>query len=396
MILGRRGPAQAAFTNPELRELGELERADVVVDPAELELDPASAAWLESDDASPTARRNVDMLREFAAARAGRASRTAIELRFLPLAGRDPRRRRDGPVTGLRVVRNRLEPDPRGGVRAVATGEQEVIPCGLVIRSIGYRGRPLPGRPVRRAPRPDPQRRRPRVRRGRHAAAPASTPSAGSSAARPASSARTRSAPPTPSRALLEDLDARPARRAAGADGDAIEAWLRSRVPGLVTWRGWQAIDEHERASARRHGRPRVKLVRVPEMLAVAGQKTGRLGVGAPTRPAARRRSRPRWRVRARSRAAAASGSRRAAAASRSARERRARRRRRRGARARPARGRSACARAPGRCAGSAVSPSSPSVKRVDADDDPVAARRSRCCSSKRGVGDLALRVVRA
>src|SRR5215207_7999999 len=66
VILGRRGPAQAAFTNPELRELGELSRADVVVDACELELDPSSAVWLESDDASPTARRNVAMLREFA------------------------------------------------------------------------------------------------------------------------------------------------------------------------------------------------------------------------------------------------------------------------------------------------------------------------------------------
>jgi ferredoxin--NADP+ reductase len=70
MILGRRGPAQATFTNPELRELGELVRADVVVDPADLELDPHSAAWLESDDASPTTRRNVAMLREFAGRKA--------------------------------------------------------------------------------------------------------------------------------------------------------------------------------------------------------------------------------------------------------------------------------------------------------------------------------------
>ena len=76
VILGRRGPAQAAFTNPELRELGELARADVVVDAAELELDPASAAWLESEDASPTVRRNVAMLREFAARRPA-GSRTA-------------------------------------------------------------------------------------------------------------------------------------------------------------------------------------------------------------------------------------------------------------------------------------------------------------------------------
>ena len=95
VILGRRGPAQAAFTNPELRELGELARADVVVDPAELELDPESAAWLESDDASPTARRNVAILREFAAEPTDRAlapGRAAL----LPLAGRGPRRRRTG------------------------------------------------------------------------------------------------------------------------------------------------------------------------------------------------------------------------------------------------------------------------------------------------------------
>ena len=128
VILGRRGPAQAAFTNPELRELGELARADVVVDPAELELDPPSAGWLESEDASPTVRRNVAMLREFAARRpTGQSHR--IELRFcrspVEILGDG-----DGPVTGLRVVRNRLEPDPRGGVRAMATGEQEVIPCG--------------------------------------------------------------------------------------------------------------------------------------------------------------------------------------------------------------------------------------------------------------------------
>jgi ferredoxin/flavodoxin---NADP+ reductase len=145
VILGRCGPAQAAFTNPELRELGSLARADVVVDPAELELDPASAAWLESGDASPTAVRNVAMLREFAARpRTGRSHR--IELRFcrtpVEILGE-----REGAVTGLRVVRNRLEPDARGGVRAVGTDEQAVISCGLVIRSIGYRGRPLPGVP---------------------------------------------------------------------------------------------------------------------------------------------------------------------------------------------------------------------------------------------------------
>src|SRR5436853_6280401 len=69
-LLGRRGPAQAAFTNPELRELGELQRAEVVVDPADLELDEHSARWLE-EEGTPTAKRNVELLREYAARELG-------------------------------------------------------------------------------------------------------------------------------------------------------------------------------------------------------------------------------------------------------------------------------------------------------------------------------------
>src|SRR5436309_12202200 len=146
ILLGRRGPAQAAFTNPELRELGELQRADVIVDPAEVELDEHSAAWLESDSAEPTNRRNVEILREYSKREPGGKSHR-IELRFLrspvEVLGEDDR----GCVGGLRVVRNRIEPDESGRLRAVSTGEEEAIQCGLVPRSIGYRGNPLPGVP---------------------------------------------------------------------------------------------------------------------------------------------------------------------------------------------------------------------------------------------------------
>ena len=268
VILGRRGPAQAAFTNPELRELGELVRADVVVDPAELELDPHSAAWLESDDASPTARRNVAMLREFAD-REGAGRSHGVELRFcrtpVEVLGDG-----EGPVTGLRVMRNRLEPDPRGGVRAVATGEQEVISCGLVIRSIGYRGRPLPGVPF--------DERRGLIRNeGGRVCEEDGTPRTGEYAVGwikrgPSGVIGTnkKCAADTVAR-LLEDLPRGRLNEPPAPDGDAIEAWLRTRVPALVTWHGWQAIDEHERGLGVPAGRPRVKLVRVPEMLAVAG-----------------------------------------------------------------------------------------------------------------------------
>src|SRR5919201_3755494 len=80
VMLGRRGPAQASFTPPELQELGELAGADVIVDPADLELDPASEAALEQD--RERARRNVEILREFAARKPTGKPRT-IRLRFL-------------------------------------------------------------------------------------------------------------------------------------------------------------------------------------------------------------------------------------------------------------------------------------------------------------------------
>jgi ferredoxin/flavodoxin---NADP+ reductase len=272
VILGRRGPAQAAFTNPELRELGDLARADVVVDAAELELDPASAAWLESEDASPTVRRNVAMLREFASRRpAGKSHRVALRFCRSPVEVLGDG---DGPVTGLRVVRNGLEPDPRGGVRAVATGEQEVIPCGLVIRSIGYRGRPLPGVPF--------DQRRGLIRNeGGRVCEEDGTPRVGEYAVGwikrgPSGVIGTNKKCAADTVAgLVEDVQRGRLTAPAAPSGDAIEAWLRTRVPGLVTWRGWEAIDEHERGLGAPAGRPRVKLVRVPDMLAVAGQNTG-------------------------------------------------------------------------------------------------------------------------
>jgi ferredoxin--NADP+ reductase len=118
VMLGRRGPAQAAFTNPELKELGELAGADIVVDPADLELDPASEAALE--DARGTARRNVDLLREYAA-RVPEGKPRRLVLRFLtsPVAILG-----DGKVEAVEVVRNTLVADDRGNIRAVATEQR--------------------------------------------------------------------------------------------------------------------------------------------------------------------------------------------------------------------------------------------------------------------------------
>jgi ferredoxin--NADP+ reductase len=258
VILGRRGPAQAAFTNPELRELGELTRADVLVEPADLDGEVP-------DDLQPTARRNLEILRSYAERPpAGRSHR--VVLRFCRSPVEILGDGEHGPVTGLRVVRNRLEDG-----RAVPTGEEEVIPCGLVIRSIGYRGRPLPGIPF--------DERRGLIRNaGGRVCEEDGTPRRGEYAVGwikrgPSGVIGTNKKCATDTvAALLEDVvGGRLAEPPEGAD----EAWLRARVPGLVTWRGWEAIDEHERALGAPAGRPRIKLVRVPEMLAVVGQNTG-------------------------------------------------------------------------------------------------------------------------
>src|SRR2546423_750012 len=143
VLLARRGPAQASFTNPELLELGELEMADVIIDPEDMELDPASQAWLDSEEASKTPRENVRILREYAAREpAGKPKR--IVLRFLTspveILG-------DGRVEQIVVERNRLEPRDDGSLAARPTGETETPETGLVLRSIGCQGIAIPGVP---------------------------------------------------------------------------------------------------------------------------------------------------------------------------------------------------------------------------------------------------------
>src|SRR5262249_16129281 len=131
---------QAAFTAKELQELGHLAGADVVVDPADLELDPASEAELEGDRLR---QRNFEILREFAA-RPAPAKPIRVELRFLVSPVQILR---EGKVEAIEVVRNELVAGPDGRLAAVPTGEVEVIPCSLVLRSVGYRGVALPGVP---------------------------------------------------------------------------------------------------------------------------------------------------------------------------------------------------------------------------------------------------------
>ena len=136
-VLGRRGPAQATFTTQELRELDELADATVLVDPADLALDPASE---ERAAADRVVGRNLAVLRGWTDHTAT-TGRTRLRLRFF---SRPVRLLGGDRVTGVEVERTAVD----GDGRAMGTGELEILPADLVVRSVGYRGTPLPGLPV--------------------------------------------------------------------------------------------------------------------------------------------------------------------------------------------------------------------------------------------------------
>ena len=168
VVLGRRGPAQAAFTSAELRELGRMDGVDMRVDPAEVELDPVSREWLD-EDGTFTARKNVELLREFAARPARSDAERRIELRFL----RSPVEiRGDGRVEAVDVGRNEIA---RGGGRLAARPprrrrrrDDPVRPRPALRR---LPRRPASRRPVRGAPLRPAQRAGPGAHAGRHATA---------------------------------------------------------------------------------------------------------------------------------------------------------------------------------------------------------------------------------
>ncbi len=142
-VLGRRGPVQAAFTNPEIKELGEMADADIVVSPEEVELDDLSKAFLESPKADRTAIRNVEILKNYAAQPSQGKSRKIV-MRFLvspvEIIGTDK-------VEAIKIVKNELYENDRGVLRPRPTDQYETIPVGLVFRSVGYHGTPLPDVP---------------------------------------------------------------------------------------------------------------------------------------------------------------------------------------------------------------------------------------------------------
>lgn len=260
VVLGRRGPAQAAFTNPELVELTELAGADLVIDEGDLHLDEASAAAAVDD---VMAQRNLEVMRA-AAAKSPEGRSRRVVLRFLAspvaLVG-------NGRVEGVEIVRNRLEEDG-GRIVAVPTDEREILSCGLVLRSVGYLGVGLPGLPfdARRGVIPNDDGRV----LGQDGAPVPGLYTAGWIKRGPSGVIGTNKKDATETiELLLEDLASGRLPRS-GATAADVDALVRERDIEVVTHEGWQRIDAAERSAGESQGRPRVKLTDWGELVAVA------------------------------------------------------------------------------------------------------------------------------
>lgn len=263
-LLGRRGPVQAAFTTPEVRELGELAGADVAVPPDEATPDPLSQAELAAA-ADRALSKKIEILQEFS-----RRPRTGkprlLTLRFLvsPVELLNDGR---GGVGGIRLVRNRLVEDGMGGLKAGATDRVEELPVDLVFRSVGYRGVEIAGLPFdeRAGVVPNDGGRvlrdgRPAaglyvsgwIKRGPTGVIGTNKPDAAETAER-----------------IVADWEAGALPTPAAPDPAAAEATVRARQPRAITYPDWCRVDEVETTRGKAAGRPRVKLCSVEEMLEV-------------------------------------------------------------------------------------------------------------------------------
>ncbi len=258
VIIGRRGPLQTAFTTLELRELRDLEGVDVIVDPAQLE-------GITDEDAAAvgkTAKQNINVLRDYAH-RAPRPGHRRIVLRFLtsPIEIKG-----NGKVEQIVLGRNELLTDSSGWVAAKDTGEREELPVQLVVRSVGYRGVPIPGLPFddRTATIPNTDGRVENSRNEYVVGWIKRGPTGVIGTNKKDSQDTVDTLITDLARAEEDGLADFPQDHA-----DKLADWLASRQPKLVTSAHWDIIDRYERAAGEPHGRPRVKLPNLAELLRI-------------------------------------------------------------------------------------------------------------------------------
>ncbi|KAA0021259.1 FAD-dependent oxidoreductase [Antrihabitans cavernicola] len=263
VLLGRRGPAQAAYSSSEFLALGYLDDVDIVIDERELDLDAASRATVDDPEVEPSLTLKIALAHEYAQKPLD-GSKKRIVFRYLasPVAVLG-----DDKVEGVRIVANELV-ESDGAINAVPTDRTEDLGASLVLRSIGYRGEPVADVPFdeRRGIIPNDT--------GRVVAADGS-PVPGvyvtgwiKRGPRGVIGTNKTCAVETVEK-VLEDFESRTLQAPAKGRA-ALIALLGERQADRVDRLGWRAIDQAERERGKQSGRPRVKFTSVDEMVDVA------------------------------------------------------------------------------------------------------------------------------
>ena len=262
VLLGRSGPAQAAFTPPELSEMGQIEGCDLVIASQDRVLDPETARRVQLGTLDNLTGRKLDAI---ALARPSpRPGRKVVRVRLwtspVEIVGLER-------AEAVRLQRNRMEKSPSGSWQLVPEGPTELLEAGLVFSSIGYQVEPLPDAPF------DPKggvvpHRRGQVldggapvpglfvtgwaKRGPHGVIGANKPDAQET-----------------TRCLLE---AWRAQALPAPQGEEIEALLQSRGVAFVSYPDWRLLDTLEVDAGQDAGRPRRKFVDAESMLRALAQ----------------------------------------------------------------------------------------------------------------------------
>jgi ferredoxin--NADP+ reductase len=246
VICGRRGPQQIAMTPKELGELGHLERAAPLVRPEDFPPPETDAGF------DPGQRKSIGLLRGFAAAGLGDKPVT-IDFRFFAapreIIGKDR-------VEAIRLERTAI--DEQG--RARGTGEMIDMPCGLVVRCIGYRSIAIPGLVY------DEELGRFVNDEGRIGGAGSGLYCAGWARRGPTGTIGTN----RPDGYQIADAIAADFPEPLGkAGGVGLAALMAERGVRTVSFADWQRIDAAENDRART-GNPREKFVELADMLGIA------------------------------------------------------------------------------------------------------------------------------
>lgn len=265
IILGRRGPVQAAFTPPEIKEMGELIDADVTVPVDEATLDKYSEKQL-AEASDKNIRKNVDIIDDFAGRELTDKSRH-LTIRFL-VSPKELIDDGNGAVKAIRIVRNEPYLSDDGTVRPRATETEEVIPVGLVFRSVGYHGIALPEVPFNES------RGTIRHEQGRilndDDSPVVGLYTAGWIKRGPTGVIGTNK---TDARqtvdCMIEDLAKGQHLEPQAPDTESLLAFIKERQPDYFSYQDWADIDEVEVARGQESGRPRVKFTDVASMLTV-------------------------------------------------------------------------------------------------------------------------------